>query len=312
MAGWIAASRRADLAVCAHVPVAGTGIVFSALSLGGADRGGSPAGIEPCGLARRDRMENITPDLALLLLTAASIGCIHTLLGPDHYLPFVALSKSHKWSTRRTIAITSACGAGHVLSSVVIGIVGIAAGAAIERVVHFESWRGDIAAWLLLGFGMTYLAWGVKRALRGEAHFHSHLHADGTRHSHHHDHRLAPHVHPHAVGSSAECSFTTVESRSVGAIATPWALFIIFVFGPCEPLIPVLMYPAAHASWFAIAAVCLAFSLATIGTMLAVVLLVRRGLDAIGAHAHGMERWSHAMAGAALSACAAAILFLGL
>ena len=26
---------------------------------------------------------------------------------------------------------------------------------------------------------------------------------------------------------------------------TPWVLFLIFVFGPCEPLIPLVMYPAA-------------------------------------------------------------------
>jgi hypothetical protein len=32
----------------------------------------------------------------------------------------------------------------------------------------------------------------------------------------------------------------------------------------------------------------------------------------IGARAHGLERWSPALAGAALSACAVAILFLGL
>jgi hypothetical protein len=72
------------------------------------------------------------------------------------------------------------------------------------------------------------------------------------------------------------------------------------------------MYPAAHANWLAVTAVCLAFGLATIGTMLVVVLGLRRGLDALGAHAHGMERWSHAIAGATLSACAAAIIFLGL
>jgi sulfite exporter TauE/SafE len=254
----------------------------------------------------------MTPDLALLLLTASSIGFLHTLLGPDHYLPFVALSKARSWSTRRTIAITSACGVGHVLSSVVIGGIGIAAGTAVERLVHIESWRGDLAAWLLFGFGLAYAAWGVKRALRGETHSHVHVHADGTRHSHDHDHRLAPHVHPHAVAMAPGAAFTPVRSASVAALATPWTLFIIFVFGPCEPLIPVLMYPAAHANWVAVAVVCLAFSLATIGTMLAVVLLVRRGLDSIGAHAHGMERWSHAIAGATLSACAAAIIFLGL
>ena len=258
----------------------------------------------------------MAPDLALLLTTAASIGVVHTLLGPDHYLPFVALSKARAWSARRTAAITAACGVGHVLSSIVIGAIGIAAGTAVEQLVNIESWRGDLAAWLLFGFGLAYFAWGVKRALRGEAHSHAHAHADGTRHVHSHDHRLAPHVHPHGVAapSSQGFRFTPVRAGAGGlaAMATPWSLFIIFVFGPCEPLIPVLMYPAAHADWLAVAAVCLAFGLATLGTMLGAVLAIRRGLDAIGAHAHGMERWSHAMAGATLSACAAAIIFLGL
>jgi sulfite exporter TauE/SafE len=258
----------------------------------------------------------MSPDLALLLLTAASIGVIHTLLGPDHYLPFVALSKARAWSDTRTAAITAACGVGHVLSSILIGTAGIAAGAAVEQLVHVEAWRGDIAAWLLFGFGLAYLAWGVKRALRGETHSHFHVHADGTRHEHSHDHRLAPHVHPHvaATASGGELTFTPVgrEAGRAVALATPWTLFIIFVFGPCEPLIPVLMYPAAQSHWLAVAAVCVTFGLATIATMLAAVFAVRRGLDALGARAQGLERWSHALAGATLSACAAAILFLGL
>ena len=256
----------------------------------------------------------MTADLTLLLLTAASIGFVPTLLGPDHYLPFVALSKARGWSIARTSAITAACGVGHVLSSILIGAVGIAAGAAVERLVDIESWRGDVAAWLLFGFGLAYLAWGIKRALRGETHSHAHVHADGTRHTHSHDHRLAPHVHPHATqpAGQAAVTYAPVEPSRTAALVTPWTLFIIFVFGPCEPLIPVLMYPAAHANWLAVTAVCLAFGLATLATMLSVVLLLRRGLDALGTRAHGMERWSHAIAGATLSACAAAIIFLGL
>jgi len=254
------------------------------------------------------------PDLTLLLATAATIGIVHTLLGPDHYLPFVALSKARGWSVGRTSAITAACGIGHVLSSVLIGAAGIAAGAAVDHLVDIEAWRGDVAAWLLFGFGLAYLAWGVKRALRGGTHSHSHVHADGTRHTHSHDHRLAPHLHPHEVTAPAQrqTTFTPVTPARAAALATPWTLFIIFVFGPCEPLIPVLMYPAAHANWLAVAAVCLAFGLATLATMLSVVLVLRRGLDVLGVHAHGMERWSHAIAGATLSACAAAIIFLGL
>ncbi len=267
------------------------------------------------------------PDVALLVLTAASIGFLHTLLGPDHYLPFVALSKARGWSTRRTVAITTLCGAGHLVGSVALGAAGIALGTAVESLIHVESVRGDVAAWLLFGFGLAYAAWGVKRALRGGAHSHVHVHADGTRHSHAHDHRLAPHVHPHFEPSAdrrplaptpAQPAAFTVERihapRDAGLraflAATPWTLFIIFVFGPCEPLIPVLMYPASQANWAAVAAVVAAFGAATLVTMLAVVLLARRGLQAFSTH--GAERWSHAIAGGTITACAAGVLWLGL
>ena len=36
--------------------------------------------------------------LPVLLVSALSIGFFHTLLGPDHYLPFILLSRSRNWS----------------------------------------------------------------------------------------------------------------------------------------------------------------------------------------------------------------------
>ena len=264
----------------------------------------------------------MAPDFTLLVLTAASIVFVHTVLGPDHYLPFVALAKARAWSARRTAWITGLCSGAHVMSSVLIGAAGIAAGAALERILHIEDFRGHVAPWLLLGFGLAYAAWGVKRALRGEAHSHEHFHADGTSHSHDHDHRLAPHLHPHfraaapavADGAGAQVLPFTIDrvtpaaARPLSSI-TPWALFIVFAFGPCESLIPLLMYPAAEANWLAVAAVCTAFGLATLGTMLAIVLLLRRGLEAFDWS--GLERWTHAIAGGAIAVCAAAILALG-
>ena len=53
----------------------------------------------------------MTVDIGLLLLTAASIGFIHTLLGPDHYLPFVAMSAARGWSSRRTLVDHRRCAA---------------------------------------------------------------------------------------------------------------------------------------------------------------------------------------------------------
>ena len=47
--------------------------------------------------------------LALLSVTAISIGFLHTLLGPDHYLPFIVLGEAKKWTLRKTMVITFLC-----------------------------------------------------------------------------------------------------------------------------------------------------------------------------------------------------------
>ena len=105
-------------------------------------------------------------ELILLAGTAATLGFIHTVIGPDHYLPFIVLSKARKWSTFKTVLITFLCGIGHIISSVLLGFVGIAIGAAVFKLEAIESHRGDIAAWLLLVFGFTYFIWGLHRAYR--------------------------------------------------------------------------------------------------------------------------------------------------
>lgn len=235
-------------------------------------------------------------DIGLLLLTAASIGFIHTLLGPDHYLPFVAMSAARNWSRRRTLWTTALCGVGHVLGSVVIGLVGIGVGISLTRLQWFESLRGDVAAWLLTGFGLAYMAWGLKKAWRSRPHTHEHVHADGTQHRHVHGHEDA-HLHPHVDPARA---------KSI----TPWALFVIFVLGPCEPMIPLVMYPASKHSALGLAVVVLAFGAVTIATMLTVVSLALKGLERLPLES--AERYSHALAGAALSLCGLGIVFLGL
>ncbi len=34
------------------------------------------------------------PDIGVLAATAASIGFVHTITGPDHYLPFIAIGRA--------------------------------------------------------------------------------------------------------------------------------------------------------------------------------------------------------------------------
>lgn len=220
---------------------------------------------------------------------------LHTLLGPDHYLPFVALARARGWSLRRVLGTTAACGAGHVLGSLALGGLGVVLGWAAASAPALDRLRGALATWLLIGFGLVYAAWGARRALRRREHDHLHAHVDGTLHRHSHDHH-GEHGHPHA------------DRRGRGIVS--WSLFLIFVLGPCEPLVPLLMVPAAHGDWPALAAVVLVFSLATIATMLATVTLGALGLSRLPSGA--AERWSHALAGAAILLCGVGIRVFGL
>lgn len=101
-------------------------------------------------------------ELVILISTAVALGFVHTIVGPDHYVPFIAISKSRNWSNPKVLGIVSLCGLGHILSSVIIGLIGIALGITISSIEIFESSRGEIAGWLLIGFGFVYMLWGIK------------------------------------------------------------------------------------------------------------------------------------------------------
>jgi len=235
-------------------------------------------------------------EIAVLALTAASLGFVHTILGPDHYIPFIAMARSGKWSTIKTTLITIACGAGHVLSSVLLGAVGIAMGIAVGQLEFIESARGELAGWLLMGFGFMYLLWGLKKAHRNKPHAHYHTHSDGTVHVHKHVHHR-DHTHVH-------------KKENNGKSLTPWILFTIFIFGPCEVLIPMLMYPAATKSTIGMVVIVIVFSITTISTMLAIVLITLYGIRFV--RLGKLERYTHALAGAMILLSGAVITVLGL
>lgn len=238
-------------------------------------------------------------EVGILIITAFSIGFLHTILGPDHYVPFVAMARANKWSAQRTFSVTIVCGLGHVFGSLVIGTIGLLLGTVVMELETLESWRGEAAAWLLIGFGLAYLTWGILRALRDLPHTHLHSHADGTVHSHLHKHDL-DHCHVHAHRASKK------EGRQIDAM-TPWLLFLLFVFGPCEALIPLLMVPAAESNWLAILAVVMAFTFATLATMTVAVFAALYGLDLI--RLPDLHRFSHVLAGFAIVVCGVLVKF---
>ena len=234
--------------------------------------------------------------ILILAGTAATIGFVHTVLGPDHYLPFIVIARARQWPLPKTLFISFLCGLGHVLSSVVIGFMGIALGLAVFRIEGIESFRGSLAAWLLIGFGLAYFVWGLRKAIQNKPHKHLHLHADDVEHEHTHTHRQGAHAHIH--------------DEKTKSTLTPWILFTIFVFGPCEPLIPLLMYPAAEHNIAGVVLVTLAFGVVTITTMLAIIAAASLGVRFI--RLGFLEKYVHAIAGAMIFVSGISVQFLGL
>ena len=235
-------------------------------------------------------------DNSIILLsgTAVTLGFIHTVLGPDHYLPFIVLGEAKKWSVKKTMVITFLCGLGHVLSSVILGLIGVGVGISVNKLVSLESFRGNIAAWLFIAFGLVYMIISLRNLYKNKRHTHSHFHIDQGIHSHDHNHHNE-HSHIH-------------DSNVVKT--TPWILFLIFIFGPCEPLIPILMYPAAENNIPGAILVSVLFSVVTIATMMSVVLAFRLGLSRI--NLKPVEKYSNLIAGAMIFFSGIAIQFLGL
>jgi sulfite exporter TauE/SafE len=229
--------------------------------------------------------------LGILIVSAVSIGFVHTLIGIDHTLPFVVIGRAQGWSYRKTAALTVLCGMGHVASSVVLGLFGIGIGVAVGRLEWIEATRGSIAAWFLIVFGLVYAAWSMARKRRGQRHIHVH---DGGM------------VHAHGDPAASHAQSTKLSPAGL----TAWSLFIIFVLGPCEPLIPLLMVPAFDLGAWAAVPVTVAFAVTTIGTML---LLVTAGFYGLGLPVwKRLEGHANTLAGLAIAASGIAIQLFGI
>ena len=231
-------------------------------------------------------------DVNILIAAAISLAVIHTVIGVDHYIPFIALSRANSWTMKKTTLVVLVCGIGHVASSVFLGFVGIGLSSAVTSLVDIESFRGMLATYFLIAFGFIYMVYGIRVAMKNKTH----------RHTTHDGHTLS---HTHFKGREIH-EHKKADSKKSGGVL--WGLFIIFVLGPCEPLIPILMYPAATYNTFALIAVTACFAVFTIGTMLMMTVLGLKGISFL--KVGKLEHYAHALAGFAVLLCGISVLAL--
>ncbi|MFX0098646.1 MAG: hypothetical protein ACFFCS_03625 [Candidatus Hodarchaeota archaeon] len=265
--------------------------------------------------------------LQILAMTALTIGITHTLIGVDHYIPFIVLGKARSWKFRKTMLITFIAGLGHIAGSVLIGLAGyfILGLTGLSTLEGIESTRGDLASWGLLIFGAVYGIWGLIRAKQGKTHSHKHLHSAGVDCEPEHVEQMqmseittAEQQEFTVTGGSEVTGAHTHDHEHPGTHShhhakkelTIWGLFIVFVLGPCEPLIPMLIYPAFEAHpVYAVSLVILLFGIGTIGVMMGIVAVASKGL--IKLKTGKIQKYVHAISGLAI-VIAAVLMLSGL
>ena len=90
---------------------------------------------------------------------------------------------------------------------------------------------------------------------------------------------------------------------------TPWILFLIFVFGPCEVLIPLLIFSASQFSTLGLVSISLVFGTTTILTMLLSVYTGSKGTSLI--KFKNGEKFFHLIAGLVILFSGVGNQFLG-
>jgi len=208
-----------------------------------------------------------------LAVAAATVGSLHTL-APDHWLPFAAVARARGWSAARTARVTFLSGFGHVTVSVLLGFLAVLLGQ--ELLTGFGQRLETLAGFILVGFGLLYAAWGLRRVAGRRLHGHPHRHYD--------------HVHD--------------PSR-----VTEWGLVLLFSSDPCVALIPLLAAAAPLGPW-GMVGIAVVYEVATIATMLGLVLPARLGAQAL--RLPWLDRYGDAVAGGFIAAVGVAVMLLGI
>ncbi len=203
----------------------------------------------------------MTRTATLLILSSCSTAVIHALI-PDHWLPFVLMSRVERWNEKRTAALTGLAGLLHVLVTVIFGGLTIRIGSATVESLAARTGRslGFLGGLLLVVFGLSYGLWRHRREARAHAHARrGDVPSDAPGHVHAHGHLLERWFH--------------------GSLSAS-ALVLVIGISPCALLVPILFASSVEGTG-TLLATALGFALCTIATMVGVTVFALRGMSRI-------------------------------
>lgn len=178
-----------------------------------------------------------------ILLGSLTLSLLHALI-PSHWLPFVTIGQTERWTYRQTMTVTALAGLAHTVSTTLLGVLVSLAGWQLAENYHDLSERA--IPLLLLALGLWYLM--------------QHL-----RHRHVHDH-----IDVGAVRKQRSFS---------GLLLT---LGLAMFLSPCLE-IEAYFLSAGAKGWGAVGLVALIYHVITLSGMLLMVTFGRRGMQQLNA-----------------------------
>lgn len=179
-----------------------------------------------------------------LITGSLTLSLLHALI-PSHWLPFVTIGQTERWSRKQLLTVTVVAGLAHTISTTLLGILVSLAGLQLAQSYH------DLSEWvmplLLLALGLWYL----------------------MQHLRHH------HVHDHIDAGAIR------KARPFGALLL--SLGLAMFLSPCLE-IEAYFLSAGAKGWQAVLLVALIYNLITLSGMLLMVSLGRRGLSQVNPH----------------------------
>jgi ABC-type nickel/cobalt efflux system permease component RcnA len=197
----------------------------------------------------------VEPTAVVFLAAACATAALHALI-PDHWLPFVLMGRSRKWSVAKTLGLASAGGLLHVCLAVALGVLTYRLGregaeAAARRLGETLEVLSSLG---LAAFGFLYGGYSWYRERRHHPPNEEHSKEMGAARDphHHHGHLL---------------------ERWFGGDLTGWSLVTVIGVSPCALAFPVLLASAASLGIGGVLLVATGFGVVTMLVTLAVTLI---------------------------------------
>ena len=187
-------------------------------------------------LAHRFFMQSTV--LTTVAVTGFTVAFVHAAI-PTHWLPFVLVGRAHAWSGRRVMGVAALAGAGHVLFTLLLGLVLLSAGIAVQPRMGVLFSRA--VGVMIMAVGLFYL---LRHAFRP----------------------AQPHADP-----AARLSGRSDSAAIVGLVA-------MLTFSPCEAFLPFYVVNVEF-GWIGFALLSLVLAVGTFVAMLGLTGLCLAGAD---------------------------------